>query len=71
MPKNSGYRTGGQHPGKGLSKYEYTAGSAVNVTASGAGMGTNYGTPHMDKNKSGAGGHGTSGTPSRTTSKKG
>ena len=66
MPKGMGYGTGGVHEGKGIAHYSKGDGTSVDVTSSGAGMGTGYDNPNNDGTH-GAGGYGSAGTKSKST----
>lgn len=66
----SQYKTGGKHDGKGLAAYDSGSKGTVDVTFSGAGMGTTYNNPNV-RNDKGAGGYGSSGTKSNSKPSKG
>ncbi len=63
----SAYKTGGKKPGKGL---QDSSGKSIDITSSGAGMGTGYHQPNA-KNSKGPGGYGSSGKASDSKPKGG
>lgn len=70
MPKGMGYKTGGKHDGKGLAAYDSGSKGTVDVTSSGAGMGTGYDQPNT-KDSAKPGGYGSSGSKSNSSPSKG